>query len=607
MLMTGRGETTFVCVAAMLAYLIPLNLAFNLPPSATQFNQVAAWIGFGGLSLALSVPDAGHEGIAEESVRGWKCVPSCVATLAALLATVATQASGFAGGLELAHAGTLLGATGLGVVGARFASANKDFRERALGSLQMMVALTAIIGMVVGAVQVFAPVLADGQWLAAPTTSGRATGNLRQPNHLASVLLWGMVAAVWLRDIATPRVSVAALGAVWAAMGLLLLGLVLTASRTGAVGVLGLAAWGLLDQRLGRATRLSLALSPLVYAALWWVVDSALASDGATFAGTQRLTQEGLSTSRWAIWANTLELIRMHPWTGVGVGEFNFAWTLTEFSTPRPLEFFDHSHNLVLQLWVELGLPLGSLVLALLGYALWRAFRAPAYAPDARTALTQRCAFMIVLLALMHSMLEYPLWYAHFLFPVAFFWGVCLARPQPAVPAGVAPAHVDGAGAPTPSSRTRRSWGTLATGAALMAGGVLMLVDYLRVVPIYDPPAQAAPLRERIAHGQRSWFFAHHADYALVTTYQEPLRTLEDFKRPTHHLLDARLMQAWAEALAAAGEVDRARWVARRLAEFQRPTSHAFFAPCKAPAADGASRPFQCEAPTRRYTFEDFR
>jgi hypothetical protein len=212
-----------------------------------------------------------------------------------------------------------------------------------------------------------------------------------------------------------------------------------------------------------------------------------------------------------------------------------------------------------------------------------------------------------VLLALMHSMLEYPLWYAHFLFPVAFFWGVCLARPQPAVPAGVAPAHVDGAGAPTPSSRTRRSWGTLATGAALMAGGVLMLVDYLRVVPIYDPPAQAAPLRERIAHGQRSWFFAHHADYALVTTYQEPLRTLEDFKRPTHHLLDARLMQAWAEALAAAGEVDRARWVARRLAEFQRPTSHAFFAPCKAPAADGASRPFQCEAPTRRYTFEDFR
>jgi hypothetical protein len=134
-----------------------------------------------------------------------------------------------------------------------------------------------------------------------------------------------------------------------------------------------------------------------------------------------------------------------------------------------------------------------------------------------------------------------------------------------------------------------------------------MVWDYFRVVPIFDPPANAAPLRERIAEGQRSWLFAHHADYAFVTTYKEPDRVLEDFRRPVHFLLDARLMQAWAEALAAAGDVDRARWVAQRLAEFHRPQSQAFFGPCAEPAEAGRPRPFQCEAPLKRYLFEDFR
>jgi hypothetical protein len=197
---------------------------------------------------------------------------------------------------------------------------------------------------------------------------------------------------------------------------------------------------------------------------------------------------------------------------------------------------------------------------------------------------------------MLHSMVEYPLWYAHFLFPVAFCWGVCLARPRAA-----------GEAADPAPRRLRAHRLAGVAGVALFVGGLVMVWDYWRVVPIFAPPANAAPLRERIAAGQRSWFFAHHADYALVTTYREPTRRLEDFRRPVHLLLDARLMQAWAEALAAAGEVDRARWVAQRLAEFHRPQSQAFFAPCAKPAAPGADRPFQCEAPLKRYSFEDFR
>ena len=36
----------------------------------------------------------------------------------------------------------------------------------------------------------FWPALADGSWIARSGVPGRAVGNMRQPNHLASLLLW---------------------------------------------------------------------------------------------------------------------------------------------------------------------------------------------------------------------------------------------------------------------------------------------------------------------------------------------------------------------------------------------------------------------------------
>jgi O-antigen ligase len=580
--------------ACLLATAVPLNLAINWPPSATLLNQAAAWVGWG--CVMLSYATAGR---VTTTGRGAVVDVHGSAAMVAALAIVVLACAAAALRPELrcvaaAPAATVIAAAAvlLGAITARVVSNDDELPRAVLAA----VAVAATLGAITGAVQVFAPAAPDGSWIAAVTIPGRASGNLRQPNHLASVLLWGLVAAAWLIERAARRTD-----ARWQVLGAglcagLVFGLVLTASRTGALGVLVLAAWGVFDRKLTRRTRLSLVCLPLLYAAMWWLVDALAAIEGTAFAGGQRLHEADPSSSRFAIWSNTLELIRMHPWTGVGWGDFNFAWTLTEFSHRRPVAFFDHTHNLALQLWVELGLPLGTIVLALLGYALWRAFRAAAHAPNAETALTQRSAFMIVLLAMLHSMVEYPFWYAHFLFPVAFCWGVCLARPG-------APADTV---APAPRVLPARRLVGLA-GAALLAGGLAMVWDYFRVVPIFDPPAHAPPLRERIADGQRSWFLAQHADYALVTTFKEPDRRLEDFRRPVHFLLDARLMQAWAEALAAAGKVDRARWVAQRLAEFHRPQSQPFFAPCSEKPPAGAPRPFQCEAPLRGYSFEDFR
>ena len=233
---------------------------------------------------------------------------------------------------------------------------------------------------------------------------------------------------------------------------------------------------------------------------------------------------------------------------------------------------------------------------ALLLWALWgnlqQALRAPSGA-GAEPVGVHRAAFVIVLMVLLHSLLEYPLWYAYFLLPAAFAFGLGVERPAEAAPAE----------APTDRARTRP---LLVASMLLMVGSLLSVADYLRVVKIFVLAETAPPLAERIADGQRSVFFAHHADYAAATTAEHPSDAMAAFARAPHYLLDARLMQAWAKALNEAGKVDEARFVAQRLKEFKNAASAEFFAPCTE-TAPAVPPPFQCQPPQQAFRFEDFR
>jgi hypothetical protein len=143
-------------------------------------------------------------------------------------------------------------------------------------------------------------------------------------------------------------------------------------------------------------------------------------------------------------------------------------------------------------------------------------------------------------------------------------------------------------------------------GGAMVLAAALTLWDYQRVVAIFAPPVDdRTPLVERIVEGRHSWFFAHHADYALVTTLDGAGTLPGAFDRAPHFLLDSRLMMAWARGLAARGDIDRARHIAARLREFRSPNAAAFFAPCDNAAL--AEKPFQCSPPERAYSWRDFR
>ncbi|HEY2977662.1 MAG TPA: Wzy polymerase domain-containing protein, partial [Burkholderiaceae bacterium] len=268
----------------------------------------------------------------------------------------------------------------------------------------------------------------------------------------------------------------------------------------------------------------------------------------------------------------------------------------------RPTAFFDHTHNLPLQLLVEFGIPLGSLIFALLLGALYQAWRR-AWACEGNQGVAKRAAFMMVLMIGLHSLLEYPLWYAYFLLPTAFAWGFALAKPSGANGATAATAPADASASPAANR-------TLAlAGIAMTIGAAAAALDYWRVVVIYDPPERAAPLEERIERGQRSPLFGHHADYAAATAFGDPKAPLSAsqqlaFKRAPHQLLDVRLMIAWSQALAAQGEMDKARWLAARIREFRNPGADEFFAPCQRP--EQATQAFQCQPPQRVVDWREF-
>jgi len=566
---------------AALAMAAPSLLAFNLPPSATFLNQAAALVGWGGFALVLTTR------LSAQRWRGSSGSVSLFAALALLLiaAVVAPLWAGLPWSLAWSGAGMILGAALVVLVAATMqvgGSGDAAFRAFCIGLVAAGVASSAI-----GIVQVFAPEWPDGEWIARTYIPGGAVGNMRQPNHLSSLLVWSVIGAAWLIERGTLRR--------WFGSALVLLFvfvIVLSGSRTGTLSVGLLAVWGLVDRRLSRGTRALLLLTPVAYAIFWFGTTAwADYSHHVVRAESRFSTKGDISASRGKIWSNTLSLIALHPWAGVGFGEFNFAWTLTPFPD-RPVAFFDHTHNVVLEFAVELGLPLAALVLALLARALLAAWRSAVLDPSRRAAL------VIVSMILLHSLLEYPLWYAYFLLPTAFAFGICLGP------------TVDSAHQGAPTARpaiARRTRPLLIASMILMLAGVASVVDYHRVVVIFSPPEEAPPLAQRIRDGQRSVLFGHQADYAAATTAEHPAQAMDAFRRAPHNLLDARLMMAWAKALAESGDIERARYIAQRLKEFRNDQAVEFFAPCEAPARHRETLPFQCTPPTRTFTYEDFR
>lgn len=334
---------------------------------------------------------------------------------------------------------------------------------------------------------------------------GMAYGNLRQRNQLASLLCLALVAGLWLHGKASRS---ARRGVVGAAL-LLIVGLAATTSRTGLLQLAGIvagAAWLAWRERHTaspvRRPRLPHPLWILgagpVYALAAWLLPR-LAS-GSVEGMISRL-REGAPPGhgRLVLWQNVLELIAQHPWRGWGWGELSYAHYSHLYAGERFVEILDNAHNLPLHLAVTLGIPAA---VAICGGFAWMVLRARPWAErDPARIMVWGLLGVIVL----HSLLEYPLWYA----PFQLVFGLCLGFLWP--------------GRPAADSGSNRAFAPVLAALAatiLIAFLAAAAWDYTRVSQIYLPRAERLPAwREHTLDRLRgrSWFFGDAVKFAELT------------------------------------------------------------------------------------------
>ena len=183
-----------VVLALLLACTIPTLLAYNQPPSATLLNQCVAVALWGGVAMVLAP-------------SRWPRGSTWLLTALGLVlagATVSWAAGSLPLSLTLQAAGLLAGAAVMVLTGT--AAAQQGRGPATMTALAIGLLAAGLLGSAVALVQVFAPGWTDGNLIAHSGVAGRAVGNLRQPNHLGSLLLWALAATALLAEQGTlPR------------------------------------------------------------------------------------------------------------------------------------------------------------------------------------------------------------------------------------------------------------------------------------------------------------------------------------------------------------------------------------------------------------------
>jgi O-antigen ligase len=452
-------------------------------------------------------------------------------------------------------------------------------RDAAFTSLQWGCIVAGVCGVAVAAIQVFRPELTDGFWLARAVPSGRASANLNQPNHLGLILTWSVLACSALAAQRPRALGWLATTAIASAAAI-----AWTGSRAALAMMAFVALWGLADRRLNPIARriiLCAALAALAMTLVWQVWGHAIGAGPAPSSLGRTSARSGMLHDTWV-------LITQNPWVGVGWAEFNLAWTLSPFEPGGP-RYFDHTHNLVLNLLVELGVPLGAAIVALLAWGLMRIWQV--LVPAESESSHRLIAASMVTVAMLHGMVEFPLWFAYFLLPCAWLWGWALSPSVATDPA-----------APRTSERPTPQVPWLTLGGAVAFAGFLAWMDFVRAMPAGLAQSDPVSTARHIEMARNSVLFRHFADYRqALADAQAPI---ELFRSARHVVIDTPLLRAWADAMARDGHIDEARHLDLRLRKFD-PTHPG--SPRTCGAADTGEPAAHCAQPPVAVDWRRFR
>ncbi len=442
----------------------------------------------------------------------------------------------------------------------------------------------ASLSSLVGLLQYFGVGDALSPWVST-TAEGEAFANLRQRNQFASLTNIGLAALMWwaaqqrdggVQRAVPSRVIAPALyyPAGIATAALLAIGNAASSSRTGLVQLVMLIAlaawWGGLRRREVRGLLLTAALAYALASALLPL----LAGLDPSSTGILARLQDGgpACASRLTLWSNVLHLISLKPWLGWGWGELDFAHFTTLYAGPRFCEILDNAHNLPLHLAVELGVPVAVLVC---GGGLWLVWRAK---PWRERDATRQMAWSVLALIMLHSMLEYPLWYG----PFQMAFGLCIGLLWQRPTTDAAPPLAISADQPIKKPPNRPLALVLYASLAIITVVFVAYAawDYHRVSQIYLPPEDRSPAyrNNTLAKIQGSWLFQNQVRFAELTTTRLTSDNAPRMNALAHELLhfspEARVAEKVIDSARLLGRLDEAQYFeARYLAAF--PQEHA--------------------------------
>ncbi|MCG1043222.1 O-antigen ligase C-terminal domain-containing protein [Mycetohabitans sp. B8] len=272
----------------------------------------------------------------------------------------------------------------------------------------------------------------------------RPFGNMAQANHLATYIAFALAAALYLVQQRRLRYPVwIVLSVVYTA------GQALTVSRgpwlqTGVIVLAG--AWMAFDAHRNRVksyggrynTRRSLRdwVTPVLLLVIFVAVNIATRWANASFglnlgqSAAERFQDASQIAPRLALWKYGLAMFEMHPWFGVGWGEFpRIQYELVD--KLGSVEIANNSHNIGIDLLAKTG-ALG-LAIVVVGLLLW-------FVRVLRGGERIERVFGVALLGivLMHALVEYPQQYMFFLLPTWLVIGLLETAPLRAAPAAAA-------------------------------------------------------------------------------------------------------------------------------------------------------------------------
>lgn len=245
-----------------------------------------------------------------------------------------------------------------------------------------------------------------------PSDLLRPYANMAQPNQLATLLLWALLGSAW----ATYRGYIKIVGGVCIA-GFLVVGLALTQSRSGMLGVLIAlcACWSWRNLFKLRSFTFCLIGLTAWYVLLLTVLPSfgrmLLLETAANF------VERSINESRLDIWRMVIDGAKKQPWTGFGWNQVLPAQIAVSESHPEVVgKYIAQSHNLFLDFIVWTGFPFGLFLTGVVIAWVWTAGR--------RVRNESQAIYLLVIVVTgLHAMVELPLHYAYFLLPVGLMVG----------------------------------------------------------------------------------------------------------------------------------------------------------------------------------------